>query len=146
MERICYCASKEELQAAEELAEPWGIPIQIGDTEQTNLLAFDRATTQILQIPTKQYLHLERYNLRVNTTLIVTYKDEFQGAENTWAEARLISNLPARGEVTERIQAQPGANPYMKAFRFRPKYIGEYEIRVCDSDGTIASDRFKVER
>jgi|TARA_B110001454_G_scaffold205137_1_gene214485 hypothetical protein len=134
------------MERAEELAEPWGIPIQIGDSEQTDLLEFDRDMTQILQIPTKQYLYLERYSLRVNTTLMVTYKDEFRGAENIWVETLLVSNLPHRGEVRERIWPQPGANPYQKSFRFRPKYIGEYEVRVCDSDGPIANDRCKVER
>ena len=146
MDRICYCASEEELEEAEELSAPWGIPIQIGDSEKTKVLEFDRSQTQILQIPTRQYLHLSTSNLRVNGTVLVTYKDEFKGAMNCWAEIHLITNVPHKGNIIDKIMPAPSANKYQRSFRIRPKYIGEYEIQIVDNKGVIATDNFLVRR
>ena len=146
MDRICYCASEEELEKAEEMAEPWGIPIQVGDSDKTKVLEFDRSVTQIIQIPTRQYLWLSSANLRVNNPLLVTYKDEFKGATDIWAETHLLTNIPPRGDVVTQYLPSPTANKYSKSFRIRPEYIGEYELRIHDTDGVIANDRFVVRR
>ncbi len=146
MDRICYCPSEEEIKQAEELAEPWGIPIQIGDSEKTSVLEFDRSLTQILQVPTRQYLHLSSANLRVNTALLVNYKDEFNGTKGCWVEIHLMTNVPHKGNVFEKIQATPTANEYTRNFRIRPRYIGDYELRIVDKDGVIATDNFTVRR
>lgn len=146
MERICYCASEENIEEAEELSAPWGIPIQIGDSDKTKVLEFDRSLTQILQIPTRQYLWLSTANLRVNGALLVTYKDEFKGTVGCWAETHLITNIPHKGNVVNKIMPTPTANRYQKTFRIRPKYIGEYEVRIVDSGGIIATDNFLVKR
>lgn len=146
MDRICYCPSEEEIEKAEELAEPWGIPIQVGDSEKTSVLEFDRSLTQILQVPTRQYLHLSSANLRVNNALLVIYKDEFKGTGNCWAEIQLTSNVPHKGKIIEKYQPTPTANAYTKNFRIRPRYIGDYELRIVDNDGLIATDNFTVRR
>ena len=134
------------MEKAEELAEPWGIPIQIGDSEKTSVLEFDRSLTQILQIPPRQYLHLSSANLRVNNALLVLYKDEFKGTEGCWAEIHLMTNVPHTGNVFEKILPTPTANGYTKNFRIRPRYIGDYELRIVDRDGVIATDNFIVRR
>ena len=51
MQRVIYCPSEENLEEAQILAKTGNIPIQIGDSQKTQDLEFDRNSVSILLIP-----------------------------------------------------------------------------------------------
>jgi hypothetical protein len=51
MDRIVYCQSEEQLKEAEELAKEWSLPIQIGDSERTKSIEFDRSKPCVVVVP-----------------------------------------------------------------------------------------------
>lgn len=51
MQRVVYCPSEENLEEAQILAKSGNIPIQIGDSQKTQDLEFDRNSVSILLIP-----------------------------------------------------------------------------------------------
>jgi hypothetical protein len=51
LQRVIYCPSEENLEEAQILAKTGNIPIQIGDSQKTQDLEFDRNSVSILLIP-----------------------------------------------------------------------------------------------
>jgi len=51
MDRIVYCQSEEQLKEAEKLAAEWSLPIQIGDSEKTKSMEFDRSKPCVVLVP-----------------------------------------------------------------------------------------------
>lgn len=51
MDRIVYCPSRAEIDEAMKIAEEWALPIQIGDSEKTKSLDFDRTKSGVVMVP-----------------------------------------------------------------------------------------------
>jgi len=51
MDRIVYCPSEKEIDEAMKIAEQWALPIQIGDSEKTKSLEFDRTKSGVVMVP-----------------------------------------------------------------------------------------------
>jgi hypothetical protein len=137
MERICYNPTKKTLPEAKKLAEPWGIRVQTGNSELTSNLDFDRTKVQILQVPVEQYFKMSDTEISVNNVIRAEYLDEFSDTSSV--------KLEYEGSgIRETVQALPSGNPHYKSFRFRIGYTGEYEIRITDKNGIIATGQLTV--
>ncbi len=51
MDRIVFCQSEEFINDAVKIAEEWRLPIQVGDSDRTKNLDFDRTQISVIQIP-----------------------------------------------------------------------------------------------
>ena len=137
MERLCYSPTEDELPEAEVLAEPWGVAVQIGDSQRTSELDFDRDLVQILQIPTEQYLSVTERKVRVNQCVALKYVDEFSNVNGVRLEYTLAG-------ITEEAIPLWRNVPHRREYRIRFDAPGKCEIRVFDEDGTIATDLVEV--
>jgi len=60
MRRIVYCPSELNIAVAEEIAKQSGLSIQVGDSQATETMLFDRTVAQIIDVPTEHemtFLH-----------------------------------------------------------------------------------------
>jgi hypothetical protein len=137
MERLCYSPTEDKLAEAEKLAEEWGITVQIGDSQRTEALDFDRDLVQVLQIPTEQYLALTERKVRVNQTVALTYVDEFSNVKGIRLEYTLAS-------VTQEAMPLWDTLPHLREYRIRFSAPGKCDIRIFDKDGTVATDVVEV--
>lgn len=133
MERVIYVASDEDLTEANDLASNTGLPIQVGDSELTSDLAFDRKTTQILNIPTVQDLIVSRNFFRLGQILRVEYVDEFDSVEN------VRMRLTHYSGVAEEFKSDGYPDGSSAVFKVRPKNIGKYAGEIFDDDGVIGT-------
>jgi hypothetical protein len=51
MDRVVFCPSEDLLEDAIKIANEWAIPIQIGDSERTKELSFDRNKVSVVLVP-----------------------------------------------------------------------------------------------
>jgi hypothetical protein len=51
MDRIVYCPSEAQIDDAIKIAEEWALPIQIGDSQKTESLDFDRGKASVVMVP-----------------------------------------------------------------------------------------------
>jgi hypothetical protein len=137
MERICYSPSEDELSDAETLAEGWGVSIQVGESQRTAALDFDRDLVQILQIPTEQYLDVDPKKVRINQCVSLKYVDEFTNVKGVRVEHTLAG-------MTEEAMPLWKTLAHVREYRIRLAAAGKCEIRVFDEDGTIATDVVEV--
>jgi hypothetical protein len=137
MERICYCPSEDHLEEAEQLAAPWGVHVQMGESDLTKPFEFDREKAQMLVIPTEQHFKVSSAYLKPYETLACNYLDEFTTVENV----RLAYDGP---QGTTHMEAQLGGDPHYKGWRIRFPCSGRYHVRVFDDDGEIAVEEISV--
>jgi len=137
MERLCYSPTEEKLAEAEVLAEQWGIAVQIGDSQRTAGLDFDRDLVQVLQIPTEQHLILTERKVRVNQSVALQYVDEFSNVEGIRLEYTVAG-------VTQEVMPLWRKLPHLREYRIRFPTAGKCDIRIFDKDGTIATDVVEV--
>jgi hypothetical protein len=83
MDRIVYCQSEEQLKEAEELATEWSLPIQIGDSEKTKSIEFDRSKPCVVVVPVNNgfMMHIPD---EVNHAfpIVFDYLNDFETVEN----------------------------------------------------------------
>jgi hypothetical protein len=51
MDRVVFCPSMESIEEAELIAKEWSLPIQVGDSERTKGMEFDRNKVSVILIP-----------------------------------------------------------------------------------------------
>ena len=51
MDRVVYCPSMDNIKEAEVIAKEWSLPIQIGESERTIGMEFDRTKVSVVLIP-----------------------------------------------------------------------------------------------
>jgi hypothetical protein len=51
MDRVVFCPSMESIEEAELIAKEWSLPIQVGDSERTSGMEFDRNKVGVILIP-----------------------------------------------------------------------------------------------
>ena len=51
MDRVVYCPSIKKIEEATKISQETQLPIQIGDSEKTKDLIFDKKVVQVLEIP-----------------------------------------------------------------------------------------------
>ena len=137
MERLCYCPSEEHMEEAEKLAAPWGVHIQLGESELTKPFEFDRDKPQILNLPTKQHFAISSTVLKPFETLVCNYVDEF----STCTNVRLAYDGP--DDSTEITPIMSG-DPHFQSWRVRFSGVGKYKVRIFDEDGDIAFENIEV--
>jgi len=137
MERICYCPSDDLVEEAMELALPWGIHVQTGESQATEALDFDRDKVQILNIPIEQHFKISDPVIRPYQTLACNYVDEF----TLVGDVCLAYDGP---QGTTEVGALMSGDPHYKGWRVRFPSPGEYEVRIYDKDGDIASEKITV--
>ena len=131
MERICYCPSEEHMEEAEKLAAPWGVHIQVGESDLTQSFEFDRDKPQILNLPTKQHFAISSGVLKPFETLVCNYVDEYSIVTNV----RLAyDGTDGTTEITPILSG----DPHFQSWRVRFTGVGEYKVRIFDDDGDIA--------
>ena len=51
MDRVVFCPSMEMIEEAESIAKEWSLPIQVGDSDRTTSMEFDRSKVSVLSVP-----------------------------------------------------------------------------------------------
>jgi len=133
MERVIYVPSEEDLTEANNLALNTGLPIQVGDSELTSDLSFNRDETQILEIPTVQELIVSRNFFRLGQILRVEYVDEYDSVAN------VKMRLTHESGVSEEFKGDGYFEDSSVVFKVRPKSIGKYAGDIFDNDGVIGT-------
>ena len=83
MDRIVYCQSEEQLKEAEELATEWSLPIQIGDSEKTKSIEFDRSKPCVVVVPVNNgfMMHIPD-EINYSFPVVFDYLNDFETVEN----------------------------------------------------------------
>jgi len=133
MERVIYSPSEDELEEAQSIAESNGLLIQVGDSEATKNMDFDRSKVQIISIPSVQELRLSNTFFKLGQLLRVEYIDEFDSVNGLEMRLRHETGLveDSNGKVS------PCGS--IIVFPIRPANSGKYAGEIFDNDGVIAT-------
>ena len=138
MERICYCPSEEHMEEAEELATPWGVHIQLGESDRTEPFEFDRSKTQILNLPTEQHFAISAGRIKPYETIACNYVDEFSLVNN-------VNLVYENDDGFTEVAPMHFGDPHFIGWRFRFPSPGDYKVRIFDEDGDIAFEEVRVD-
>lgn len=140
MQRVVYCPSADEVPNAEKIAAEYGIPIVIGACPAIDDIAFDKAKTQILLIPTDQFFTVTSVVARMGMPFSATYVDEITPVNGVWLD---ISNKTTGISWRQDPEINP-THPISAYFKIAFKATGEYRLSVLDNDGLIAYEDVSV--
>jgi len=132
MERVIYCPSDEHRAEAEKLSSDWHLPMQIGDSEATRNLAFDRDVVQVVEIPTLQNLYVSHTIFRAGKNLRVEYLDEFDDVSG------VLLKLTFSNGSTKVIKPETVYDGTNAVFGYRPQIVGKLKGEIIDAEGVLA--------
>lgn len=138
MEKVVFCPDRESVKEAEALASESGLMVQVGDSEATKNLSFDRTQIQVLKIPVNQQLIVSKTFFRLGQMLRVEYIDEFDSVENV--KLRIVGDSGSNYEIDGEVFYEGAAI----VFRTRPPSIGKHIGEIFDNKGVIADFTFEV--
>lgn len=82
MRRYVYCPSDVDIASAEELAIKTGLPILIGDSEESADVNFNRYTVSVIKIPEKKELSMLYEDVPVGFHQSIRYVNEYKALKN----------------------------------------------------------------
>ena len=77
MYRIVYCPTNKTVDDATALATEWGLPIQHGDSERTELMDFDREKIQVLSVPIDRGFGFDEVEVSINKPIQIKYSNDW---------------------------------------------------------------------
>lgn len=77
MDRVVFCPSEDKIDEAIELAKEWVLPIQIGDSDRTKELSFDREKVTVIVIPINNYFMPFPALIKPYQPMTVDYYNDF---------------------------------------------------------------------
>ena len=82
MRRILYCPNESMLEEASAISKVNSLQIQVGDSESTSDLEFDRELVSVVEIPEFNYLEYKK-NIEKGLHQVFVYKNDFIAIDNT---------------------------------------------------------------
>jgi hypothetical protein len=82
MRRYVYCPSDDHIASAEELAIKTGLPILIGDSQESTDVDFNRYTVSVIKIPEKKDLSLLYTEAPIGFHQCIRYINEYKTLKN----------------------------------------------------------------
>jgi hypothetical protein len=77
MDRVVFCPSMENIEEAELIAKEWSLPIQVGDSERTTGMEFDRDKVSVILIPIYSGFLPFPPVIKPNRSMSFNYYDDF---------------------------------------------------------------------
>jgi len=140
MDRVVFCQSEKFIDEAVTLAKEWSLPIQIGDSDRTKDLDFDRTKVKVIQIPINsgfgpfpavveplKPIVLHYYNDYIDCSLLNVYMS---------TEQSLMTK-------THKLEVFVNDKHYISIPLFM-ELMGHYSISVQDDNGELSKIRFAV--
>jgi len=122
MRRVIYCPSETHIEEARFLAKDSHLPINIGSSEELDLLDFDREKVQIVLVPEfRNFNYLK--NVKKGFHQVVTFNNDFvtfTKSINIFFENKII-----KPNILEKHHAR---------FFFLCNNIGDFEVIISDGE------------
>jgi hypothetical protein len=77
MERVIYCPNEAFIDESSMLAKKTNLAIVVGDNDQTEGVAFDRSSVQVLQIPQHKHIDYPIDPIKLGFHQYISYVNEF---------------------------------------------------------------------
>ena len=132
MDRIVYCQSEEQLKEAEKLATEWSLPIQIGDSERTKSIEFDRTKPCVVVVPVSNgfMMHIPD-EVNYSFPILFDYINDFEPIEN-------CALVVTKGDVTC-VSSSFLRDKHSLIGSFTPEESGDFLIEVSRGKKLIDS-------
>jgi len=77
MDRVVFCPSMDDINEAEKIAKEWSLPIQIGDSDRTTEMEFDKTKVGVVLIPVYRGFDEFPPVIKPSKSISFNYYDDF---------------------------------------------------------------------
>jgi hypothetical protein len=139
LQRVVYCPSEGSLEEAQTVAKSGNIPIQIGDSQKTQDLEFDRNSVSILLIPNNFSLTFNN-KVKLGVATRISVYDEWHSYTNTPVSMVVQSDVVGTTYIEHPLYTEINSAVFVVRF----KEIGNNTFTIMNNDLVIASEKINV--
>jgi hypothetical protein len=139
LQRVVYCPTEESLEEAQILAKTGNIPIQIGDSQKTQNLEFDRTSISILLIPNIFNL-IFKNKVKLGVATRISLYDEWHSYRCSPVSMVVKSDVFGTTHIEQPLYTEINSAVFVVRF----KEIGNNTITIFNNNLIIASETISV--
>ena len=139
MQRVVYCPTEDNLEEAQIIAKSGSMPIQIGDSQKTQNLEFDRTSVSILLIPSIFTLTFKN-KVKVGIATRISLYDEWNSYTGTDISMAVKSDVFGTTHTEQPLYTEINSVVFIARF----KEIGSNTFTILNNSLIVASETISV--